>query len=350
MLLSILRSDVSKQPLAQFVWQRLIQVSSIQLGVSGDSWIQTVDGLYQAKDLENKQTQLVVNGDQKDSNGFRQLEKTVQYTVTTNYGYDVTCSESTYFLVKNQDYDKFQIKQVKEITVGDQIYINYNDCIDYQFDRKQFDLGWILGEVIGDGCHNPQKYDTQLYFCCQNKECLAWVAFNIVKSQLPQTPKSLKSTKPANHGTKCVKIRRKSLTNFCSKYISSYYKDILPNLMVEDKGFCFGCMQGLIDADGCVWQKRKSLILSNSNLHNLRSVQQLLLLAGISSNLFKAATQKKYSITNSYGVTYSGYEILAKNINWKMQYEVENIGHISRDLLRLTVQNVLIGQPNFTNQ
>jgi hypothetical protein len=200
--------------------------------LTADTFIMTDEGPKQISELVNRPFNAIVNGEIYPSTtmGFWHSGKKSVYELKTSRGYKIKATSNHKFLTNDG------WKEIRELSENDVLLLNDNTQKNINVDQKEFDRGWIVGEVVGDGCYNPEKY------------------YGFVAYIEPQT------------------------------------KTILPNLEKENPSFVLGFLRGFFDADGSVQGnlvKGISVRLGQADLNKLYSVQRMLARFGILSSIYK---------------------------------------------------------------
>lgn len=246
--------------------------------VTGDMYVHTSDGLRQVMSLIDKPFTAMVDGTSHVCNtGFFSTGVKPVFRVETEDGRVVKATADHRFLAKNREF-----KRVDELKPGDELVIpNWapTDCVDPT--DKDFMLGWIVGEVVGDGGHNPGHYPSYVRFWGKNRAAMRAIAATTCGSTALYEKHDMPNP---------VTYKSKYITELCSLYITDADKALRPALMQQSKTFVAGFLRGLFDADGSVQGgviNGRSIRLSQSKLELLCNVQLMLTMFGISSTVYK---------------------------------------------------------------
>jgi len=290
--------------------------------VTADTWVNTSHGPRQVQDLINKPFTAVVNGKEYKASGFWETGIKTVYEVKTARGYKLKATANHKLLVETSRKQKYgggyntttEWVAVGDLSVGNNLVLS-NNCTEVARNTVEFDNGWLLGEIVGDGGHNPEKYPSYVRFWGEHKESLASLALGIAK-RLPNIESSVPFGQIQNCGeTSQVATRR--LDSLASAYVSPGDKELLPSLEMSSESFVSGFLRGLFDADGSVQgspTKGRSIRLAQSSLPRLESIQRMLLRFGIASSIYKRREEGKRLLPNGKG-SLSSYPT-------KMQYEL----------------------------
>ena len=117
-----------------------------------DTWITTLDGLRQAKDLVNQKISITVDNCQKQIDGFKNTNSQELYKIMTAEGYSIKVTNDTKFLV---NYDGLEFsRRLNEIKIGDKVKISTSDFYANWNGIGTEETGYILGLLFGDGSIN----------------------------------------------------------------------------------------------------------------------------------------------------------------------------------------------------
>ncbi len=249
--------------------------------LSGDTLVQTSLGLKKITELIDTPYIANLHGEAHLSKaGFWYTGDKITYTLKTDKGMSIRATGDHKILTKDRGW-----VELLDLNVGEQVVYS-KDAHAYKHSGKDFDLGWLLGEVVGDGGHNPTKYRSYLRFWGDSKEKMAAKAVEIINTSLNGNI----SVNKENEINKNITVASSDLTSFCSRYIEAGTKTPLPILLTQGKDFLAGFVSGFFDADGSVQGnlvKGVSIRLTQSDLAKLELVQQILLTLGISSKIYQ---------------------------------------------------------------
>eukprot|EP01025_Chloroclados_australasicus_P062349 TRINITY_DN8189_c0_g1_i4.p1 TRINITY_DN8189_c0_g1~~TRINITY_DN8189_c0_g1_i4.p1 ORF type:complete len:746 (+),score=32.84 TRINITY_DN8189_c0_g1_i4:231-2240(+) len=264
-----------------------------------------------------------------------QISRIIKDSIMTTFqGFNLKCSEDNKILSYNriQQFDKTFVKisslqhresdytiqfsknRYKIIQKGTQLYVGNNQGYPHVFtiDRDQYDWGWLVGWVVGDGCDKGSRgqicyYEEDLQ---QETQKIAWRAFEIIhRLKTTDYYQSRIPTKPCyQESQRRYSIDSKKIALLCEGIVKSGCKSALPQLEHLSYSFLRGFVQGFFAADGSIWISRNFYSrLSNTNLHNLNVVQRILQRYGIMSSItqthsagLKRFREKNYQTKNVY--------------------------------------------------
>jgi len=271
---------------------------SVNPCVTKDTWIQTSRGPQQVKDLIGCQSYLAtVNGHSYGAKAFWSTGTKKVFEIATNKGYKLKLTGNHKLLVPTNNWVELNnLKEGSSICLGNQKGNTWKG-------HGTFEEGWLVGEILGDSGHNPNKYNSYLGFWGESKDDMKAIARGFVKN-LTDTARSDCGMDKVAHKKVSI-IRSKSLTNLTKKYLSSDgNKSILPAVEKASADFYKGFLRGIFDADGsCDTNHIKSGIvkLSQSNLHTLEVVQRMLQRLGIISTIYKRGEAGEKDFNDGYG-------------------------------------------------
>lgn len=270
--------------------------------VTADTMIETSEGLRPVRDLINTPFAASVNGKEYPSHkGFWSTGAKEVLEVSTDRGYSIKATKNHKLLVERKS--KKSISQewveVKDLKPGDKLILNDNSKRLRTLDPVQVNKGWILGQVVGDGGYNPDKYPGYVRFWGEESKIDADAAKAVV-NQLPRFYESpiaphataSKGSSTTVGGVPTYNVASRAIDELCDKYITPGEKLIKDELLKSDLGLINGFLRGLFDTDGSPQGnhlKGNSVRLSQSGekgLQRLLSVQQMLLLFGVNSKIY----------------------------------------------------------------
>lgn len=282
----------SNNPLAY-----LSEVNTTNPCVAGDNWIFTKDGPRQVLKLKENKFKTIVNGKEYDSTPFWSSGVKSVYLLQTKEGYSLKLTND-HKLVKRKYLSRYTNEDTKtkacDFTVGDYIVLSNQNNVSWT-GNGTYDEGWLVGEIVGDGGYNPDKYAAYLRFWGRTSSAMIKKASEIITQIDEEHTKTYpflgveKTEKPDNKR----KIQSKLLDTICEKYILPETKDLKPEIEETSSDFYRGFISGFFDADGTVQTSEKgidkgvSIRLSQSNLDKLYVVQRMLARLGIISTVFK---------------------------------------------------------------
>lgn len=259
--------------------------------VTKDTWIHTSTGAQQVKDLLDSPYMASVNGKNYPATAFWKTGDKDVFTVKTDRGYEIEATDNHKLLIETPNKAQEWV-EVKDLQHGDKLVLNINNPRLEEETGPRFDIGWLVGEVLGDGGYNPSKYAGYARFWGTDRVEMAKRAQNIAKklpfSGIRRVP--LSDLRKENEANKAYTVQTRAIDELLEDLLEPSTKNILPELEKQDMEFCRGFVRGFFDADGSVQgnlTKGVSIRLGQSNLPNLKAVQRILLRLGIVSTLYE---------------------------------------------------------------
>lgn len=252
--------------------------------VPDDVMVSTDVGMRSVASLINKPFNVIRNGITYPSKGFYKTGTKDVYKVKTLRGYEFRATDNHKILT-----DMGWV-ELADLNVGDTLIINNTRRKIPKHDVELFDKGWILGEVVGDGCFNPEKYKGLVRFWGKTAKDMANKAFHIVE-KIPTTyHQPIKPTAPTfNKINNTYQVCSRKIDELCCGLIDQD-KNILPNLEMQPLSVIAGFLRGLFDADSSISGDPKtsgiSIQLAQSNEQRMLAIQRMLLQFGIVSTLY----------------------------------------------------------------
>jgi intein/homing endonuclease len=252
--------------------------------VTGDTWIATSEGPRQVGELVDKPFTAVVDGRPYAATGFWKTGNKPVFKVKTNRGYELRATDNHKLLVETSRKRKFQTcfnvetewVEIKDLEPGDKLVLsNHRGATIDGMD--EFDRGWLLGEIVGDGGYNPSKYPAYLRFWGEGRESMAELAAGIIGSGVQ-----------SNIASGTTQVACKALDKLAEGLITPA-KTLLPALEKRSAGFIAGFLRGMFDADGCVLgdaEKGASVRLWQADERRIKTVQRMLQRLGIASTCY----------------------------------------------------------------
>ena len=266
--------------------------------VSKDMMISTNRGLRSVESLIGVPF-IAVCGGEYSSTGFMKTGTKKLFKVSTEAGYQLRATNNHRLLMADGSW-----KELGNCSINDELTIG-NTRIHHKINQDEYDLGWLVGEVIGDGCYNPDKYIALVRFWGETKSFLANKAYDIIESISTTYNQPTKPKAPVVHeknGTE--QVQSKKIDTLCRGQID-FMKNILPKLEQMPVSFVAGVISGLFDSDGTVGgdPKNKGIYLQLTSVkpNNLHCVQRMLMNFGITSRIYKTRDAGNTLLPNGNG-------------------------------------------------
>ena len=232
------------------------KIESTNPCITSDTWIMTIEGPRQVKELVGKSFLALINGKRYESskNGFFKTGIKPLYRLKTAEGFELRLTKD-HLLMKVEETTRYQVKtkwvSVESLKQGNKIIV-HNHRNSGRWEGKYTEKeGYLIGLLLGDGTIKKDK---------------------TILSSWGNSKGAIKVRKLAqelglNPGEKLI-------TEKIEKTSQDFYQ---------------GLLRGLFDADGSVQgnhSKGVSVRLSQSNLEILKAVQRMLLRLGIFSKIY----------------------------------------------------------------
>ena len=228
-----------------------------------------------------------------------QKNNEVLYKVTTVEGFEVLLPPTfdISVITKQTRYKQHSVwKSPKDLEVQDRIsLVNLRDIQPWE-GNGNFEQGWLIGEVLGDGGLSGENNYAYLAFWGASQEALTKITVERIKSQLGARV-DLAGTYAESHDRTSIKSSR--LTELTKAFGLEDSKEITSQMELSSYQFYRGLLRGLFDSDGSVQgtqEKGISVRLHQSNLTFLKNVQRMLLRLGIVSTLYPNRRDSGYRL------------------------------------------------------
>lgn len=255
--------------------------------VTADTWVMTSEGPRQVSQLLDAPFKAVVNGKEYDSTAFWSTGFKNVLRIKTSRGYELKLTDN--HEVKIKDDGETRWIPAGELVPGDSIIINdHREFSGWDGEGTQ-EEGWLVGSVLGDGGHNPDKYHSYVRFWGDSAEIMSNMADNFVRTLPYKVRADYKGAQKLNEHNNSIQIQTAGLTKLCDRFLSDS-KSITNKVELASSDFYQGFLKGLFDADGTVQgtqTKGVSVRLSQSNLSSLKIVQRMLSRLGIASSIYQ---------------------------------------------------------------
>lgn len=253
--------------------------------VTGDTMVMTSEGLRPVVELVDVPHRSVVQGQEHAATGFWYSGTKPVFEVVTDSGYSVRATGNHKVLTENRGW-----VEVDDLQIGDKMVISNPGEREWGAEGEE-DLGWVLGEIVGDGGYSAdRKYHAYARFWGESQEQMAEKVALVVAGMeqdyhSPTPHRGVVINK--RHNTSQVMSRK--LTELCDRFLDGD-KTITPTIEKQSSSFVRGFLRGYFDADGSVQGsldgKGTSVRLASVNRDNLKAVQRMLLSLGIVSRIY----------------------------------------------------------------
>lgn len=249
-----------------------------------EAWISTSSGPKQIKDLIGTPFKAQLGSDSYNSKGFFKTGFKEIFVLDTEEGFRLNLTSNHKMLTKDG------WKEAKDLVKGD--YLVIDKGVGDWSGIGSFDQGWILGNLIGDGCFSRSARENSsdlgiLRYWGPLKEQLADGALAIVTKEVVHRS-DLKVV--PNKINKYNQIACTGIAKLASNFnITPDNKACTPELENTSSNFHKGFLRGIFDADGSPQgslEKGYSVRLSQVNKETLSACQRMLLRLGIKSTIY----------------------------------------------------------------
>ncbi len=258
--------------------------------VTADTMVMTNIGPRQVSDLIGRQFVAVVDGQEFLSTpmGFWNTGTKEVFVVSTNRGYSLKATSNHKILTIAG------WKEVGQLVAGDSLVLNdhtdYNEIMDENF-KEEFEAGWLLGEMVGDGGYAPNyKQGSYVRFWGPSAKEMGNRAVIAIQNFALRLEKNVRNDFSGTYNTRGIFTASHDVLNILAeRFIAIHHKDILPSLECAPKDFVRGFLRGFFDADGTVANnpiKGSSVRLTQVSKSRLQAVQRMLLRFGIASSIY----------------------------------------------------------------
>lgn len=298
--------------------------------ITDDSWIMTLDGARQVKDLIDVEFSAIVDGKPYHSNGFWKSGKKNVYELKTSDGYSLSLTEDHKVMT-----DRGWI-EAKDLTHSDRIRLNNHFGFSWKGDGE-FDEGYVVGHWLGDGSNSKKAAILE-----------DWYESDESAKLIEDYARTIKHRSDFSGWTHAGDSRRLETRGLSDK-IFSWTKGKVVSDKIERASIDFykGFLSGWFDTDGhvegCSTSGGVSIRLSSTNKENLQAAQRMLLRLGIVSSIrllreegFRllpdgCGSKKMYKTKTSYRLIISGEHV---------KRFVDTVGFINKDKANKVVERI----------
>jgi len=301
--------------------------------LTGDTWVLTENGPRQIVDLLKNDFVAVVNGNKYAASAFFKTGNMPVLDLKTNRGYSIRAT-SNHLISTPTGW-----KEAGQLRIGEDIVLSNNSGVKWN-GPGTLEEGWIVGQVVGDGCFNSNSYSAQMAFWGESAEYMSKIAIERVNTSLAQHLKRGNIGGFYDEKDNKYVVNSTAIDTLCSHYIEQKTKDILPTLEKTSSDFYIGFIRGFFDTDGSPQgnlKKGVSVRLAQANLGKLIVVQRMLSRLGVISTIYE---NRKLAGVKSLPNGKGGH----KDYYCKAMHEIV----ISRDMYKVFSDVVGFEEPNKT--
>ena len=267
--------------------------------VTAETWIMTSDGPRQVHQLIGRPFSALVNGRCYRASGFERTATREALRIVTDRGYSMRLTADHRLQVEidrrqklgggyNVSYSWIKAEAIRE---GNLLVLhNHRISSITAKDSRDFHAGWLLGEIVGDGCFNPERYRTLVRFWGEERHEMAALAGRSIKlAGLVDFSAPVLFDDVRGEGGTSITISLGGLTRLATGRIEPQTKAVLPALESASADFVAGFLSGWFDTDGTVigsTAKGRSVRLSSIDGDRLVSAQRMLARLGVMSTIY----------------------------------------------------------------
>jgi intein/homing endonuclease len=265
-------------------------VSGLNPCLTADTWINTLEGPRQIKDLRDAPYKAMINGVSKDATFFWSSGIKSVFKLTTKEGYSLKLTADHKVLTKDG------WKEAQALGQKDLIILNNTFSDAHEWSGKgTFEEGWLIGSLVGDGTYTKGKNENchsqaELRYWGEDKEHSAAGAKDFLyKSVEMRTPLKIM---PTSQVRPFLEIGGAGLSRLAEEFgvVMGAKINITPQIEKASSRFYEGFLQGLFDADGSPQgstAKGRSVRLAQANYEFLCGVQRMLARLGIKCTTYE---------------------------------------------------------------
>jgi intein/homing endonuclease len=306
--------------------------------IAADTWVTTLAGAKQVKDLVNKPFTAIVNGASHFSQtGFFATGKKPVLEIKTKRGFSFKATGNHKVLVLKYRSRKMRHnvwKQVSDLKIGDELVLHNQRGFSWGGIGTESE-GWLLGNLIGDG-NIEKNRKVNLDFWGEQKKCMMTQAVSLIHS----TVGGRSDLKGRINKWGVARAQSANFGLFAANYGLRYGgKVITEQIEKSSSEFYRGFLRGWFDADGSIQglqQKGVSVRLTSVSLKNLQAAQRMLARLGIISAIYqnRRLAQKRF-LPDGHGgrkeYTCQPYhELIISGANLKIFAELINFSDLNK--------------------
>ena len=254
--------------------------------VPSDTVVMTDLGPKMVKDLIGNSFKAIVHGKKYDSHqGFFKTGTKEVFILETKEGHSVRITKNHKVLTTNG------WVEAQDLKFDDLVVLNNQKDVSWE-GKGNFEQGWLIGNLLGDGHFNEQKKTAILQYWGDEKLILFDFAKQFVENLGGDGRYHKQRTGCEVEERDTIMLQSKQLYDLAIELGVSPTKEkcIDRAILVTSSEFQKGFITGLFDADGSVQgncQKGCSIRINSTRPHHLEIIQQMLLNFGINSKVYK---------------------------------------------------------------
>jgi intein/homing endonuclease len=285
--------------------------------LTADTIIMTNDGLFRIEDLIGKKFDAIIDNDKYNSTsiGFWKSGNKSVYNIKLNNGIEIKATNNHKF--KTSD----GWKEVKNMNIGDIIYINNNHNCKWSNGNGNELEGYVVGHLINNYNYDNNNKKITFYLDKNNNKLID--NYKPLNKIISFCNNNYDITRNDSNGYIKISIQSKKITKLFDKFNLNFDDDdyLIKNTSYD---FTIGLLRGIFDINSHINIKNNiitNIILKDLDIHKLKIIQQLLLSIGIYNsidydNLELSITS--YNI-NKYADLINYYE---NNKKYKLSYYI----------------------------
>lgn len=311
--------------------------------IDEDSPIFTDNGIKPMRDISVGDMVNIGNGEYRKVLDKVYSGKKDTIRITTNFGYEICCTPDHKIL----DSD-LAFKRAGEFNIGEFIPVARKVSVP-DIDNHNLSIDWLIGYIIGDGSYgirqkSKSRIDISVGSTNKNMDAYDTLSKCLDYLRIPYNvynKKSISSTSGFEYNFVIEnKEFRKKLLSMGLGYETKEDKRIPEYIYKSGFQEKSDLIRGLFDSDGCCSIGNRTIRLSQSNIHIIKSVQLLLLEFGIISSIHFQDAKKWYpGARGNYClfIKKSSVRRFAKYINFNIGYlrnscdEFAKVGNVKFD-------------------
>lgn len=254
-----------------------------------------------------------------------------QVCIETLFGPSLTCGLNCEIMLSDGS-----IKPADHLRPGDKVALANIRKLAWEEDEIDFEWGWLLGQIVGDGGHNPTNSGgTYVRFYKETYDHPSYERADLLVRSLGA--RSDYGGGNFHSQAKDVTLKTAALGGFADQFIFPKSKDFRASFFSSSYSFKKGFLQGIFDTDGTAFgsiAKGRAVRLNQSNLDRMKSIQLLLLSVGLTSKLYRREDEGPRMMPDGKGgqrqyITKENFDLHMSGAN--LNLFKQRIGFFNRD-------------------